>query len=63
MGEREGKMKGSEVDWLRGNRTGMKAGFVLSSGSEQEAALCLKSGSDLVTDIQYAPMNISAMFA
>ena len=43
MGVKEGKMKGSEVGSLRGTRTGIKVGFVLSSGSEQEAALCLKS--------------------
>lgn len=34
-------MKGSMVGWLRGTRTGIKAGFVLSSCSEQEATLCL----------------------
>lgn len=39
----EGGMKGSEVGWLRGTRTGMKGGFVLLSDSEQEAALCLCS--------------------
>lgn len=34
-------MKGSTVGWLRGTRIGIKAGFVLSSCSEQEATLCL----------------------
>lgn len=41
--QKEGGMKGSEVGWLRGTRSGIKTGFVLSSDSEQEAFLCLRS--------------------
>lgn len=66
--EKEGGMKGSEVGCLRATSSGIKTGFVLSSDSEQEVALCLSSLLasvwlfTKVIDTQYTPMKTAGRF-